>query len=412
MVQHIYNFLIYVAWFGIRVASLTSPKLKLFVSGRKDLFKTLQSKIKSADKTIWIHVASLGEFEQGLPVLQAIKSTYSDHKLVLTFFSPSGYEVKKNTPAADVVCYLPFDTRANADRFLKIVQPELALLVKYEIWPNYLEGLRKRAVPTLLISALFSEHQVYFKPWGGYMRNKLGAFSHFFVQDQNSKKLLSTIGFDNATVSGDTRFDRVAEILKRDNTLDFMEAFCTDAPCFVAGSTWPEDEALLVDFINSSDKTVKYVIAPHDIKEAHIQKLISSIEKSTVRYSEIGQKDVSQYEVLVIDTIGLLTKIYSYASFAYVGGGFATGLHNTLEPAAFGIPVIIGPAYKGFKEAEELVDQGGIISVGSAKEFFNVANHFLMDTDSVLKTGQINSLYIKENVGATETIVRHIKTLL
>ena len=408
----IYNFLTYVAWLGIKLATVASPKLKLFVSGRKNVLKTLEAKINDHDKIIWVHVASLGEFEQGLPVMQAIRSQYRDHKLLLTFFSPSGYEVKKETPVADLVCYLPFDTRANANRFLDTVQPELALFVKYEIWPNYLDGLQKRQIPTLLISALFSERQIYFKPWGGYMREKLSAFSHFFVQDENSQKLLSTIGFNNATVSGDTRFDRVSEILKRDNTLNFMESFCKQATCFVAGSTWPEDETILVEFINSSDKPVKYVIAPHDIKEVHIQKLISSLEKSAVRYSEVGQKDISQFEVLVIDTIGLLTKIYSYARIAYVGGGFATGLHNTLEPAAFGIPVIIGPRFKGFKEAEELVDQGGIISIESKEEFAQVADHFLSDTDSVRSTGQINSNYIKENIGATDAIVQHIQTLL
>lgn len=408
----IYNFLTYVAWFGIRVASMASPKLKLFVSGRKNVLKTLEAEIHDDDKVIWVHVASLGEFEQGLPVMQAIKSHYRDHKLVLTFFSPSGYEVKKDTPVADVVCYLPFDTRANANHFLKTVHPALALFVKYEIWPNYLDCLQEREIPTLLISALFSERQIYFKPWGGYMRKKLKTFSHFFVQDEKSKKLLSTIGFNNTTVSGDTRFDRVAEILERDNTLSFMDSFCNRTPCFVAGSTWPEDEAILAKFINTSDKVVKYVIAPHDIKEAHIQKLISSLEKRTVRYSEIGQNDVSQFEVLVIDTIGLLTKIYSYANTAYVGGGFATGLHNTLEPAAFGIPVIIGPNFKGFKEAEELVDLGGIISIGSFEEFAHVVNHFFTDTGSTLKTGQINSEYIKENIGATETIVKHVRALL
>ncbi|UJH68454.1 3-deoxy-D-manno-octulosonic acid transferase [Allomuricauda sp. SCSIO 65647] len=408
----LYNMLAHVAWFFVKVASPFNTKLNLFVSGRKKVFKSLRSKIESTDKTIWVHVASLGEFEQGRPLMETLKTHYPEHKLVLTFFSPSGYEVKKSTQIANIVTYLPFDTLSNAVRFLDILHPELALFVKYEVWPNYLQQLHRRKVPTLLISALFSKRQIYFKPWGAFMRKSLNNFSHFFVQDENSKKMLTSIGMQNVTISGDTRFDRVAKILKRNNALDFMDAFCGDALCLVAGSTWPEDEVILVDFINNSQKPVKYVIAPHDIKPTHIGKLKSSLTKRTICYSELGEVDITQFNVLIIDTIGLLTKIYSYAHMTYVGGGFATGLHNTLEPAVFGIPVIIGPHYKGFKEAEELVDRGGIVSIDSKDEFAHVTNHFISDFDSVLKTGKINSEYISENIGATETIMKHIKTLL
>ena len=369
LLRSIYSVLIFVSWLVLKIIAALNPKIKLFVSGRKKTLPQLKANILASDNVVWMHVASLGEFEQGLPILESLKRTYPDYKIVLSFFSPSGFEVKKNTNAADQVVYLPMDTMGNARRFMDIVHPSLAIFVKYEIWPNYLSELNKRKIPTLLVSAIFSKRQVFFKPYGGFMRNALKSFSHFFVQDETSKKLLNSIGFENVTVSGDTRFDRVFEILEQNNELSFMNNFKGESICLVSGSTWPEDEKILIDYINSVKSSVKFVIAPHEIKPTHIEGIIDALNKKTVCYSKMDDSNLEDFEVLVIDTIGLLTKVYSYANIAYVGGAFATGLHNTLEPAVYGIPVIIGPNYKGFKEAEELVAKKGILSISGPEEF-------------------------------------------
>mgnify|MGYP000497976246 FL=1 len=410
--RFIYNFLVLLVGNILKVVALFQPKIQLFVSGRKNTFPELEAKLSPDKKNIWMHVASLGEFEQGLPILERLRKQFPDHRLILTFFSPSGYEVKKNTSAADVVVYLPMDAISYAKRFLNLVQPEFALFVKYEIWPNYLKELKQRNIPTFLVSALFSKRQIYFKPYGGFMRRSLTTFSHFFVQDNSSKALLQSIGFENCTVSGDTRLDRVSEILKRDNQLDFMTEFKNNHPCLVAGSTWPEDEELLIPYINRSDSNFKFVIAPHEIKEAHISKILAAMQKKTICYSEMDNKNLKDYDVLVVDTIGLLTKIYSYADMAYVGGGFATGLHNTMEPAVFGVPIIIGPKYHGFKEAEDLVANGGILSVSNQTEFYKVMDTFITDAQQREQVGAINANYINTNVGAADRIIESISKYL
>ncbi len=411
-VRFVYNFLITLSWIVLRIIAIFSTKMKLFVSGRMGVFKQLSTKTSKDDRFIWMHVASLGEYEQGLPILEKIKSDYPSHKIALTFFSPSGYEVKKNTPIADIVVYLPMDTISNTKKFLDMVKPELAIFIKYEIWPNYLYELRQRNIPTVLVSAIFSNRQIFFKPFGGFMRNSLKTFSHFFVQDKNSKDLLSSIDFKNVTVSGDTRFDRVLEILQRDNYLDFMSEFKKDNHCLVAGSTWPQDEEILVNWINISSEQLKYVIAPHTIKEIHVERLKSSISKKSICFSKIKGEDLSNFDVIVIDTIGLLTKIYSYADIAYVGGAFETGLHNTLEPAVYGIPVVIGPKYNGFKEAEDLVEEKGIQVIANNKEFNELMKRFINDSDFRESTGKINSKYISKNIGATEQVMTYIESVL
>jgi len=409
--QTLYSLLILITSALLRIAALFNQKLGLFVSGRKKVFETLKDAISKSDQTIWMHVASLGEYEQGLPLLKKIKSDLPGHKILLTFFSPSGYEVRKHSPYADVITYLPLDTHGNAQRFIRITNPKLAIFIKYEIWPNYLGFLKQSGVPVVLVSAIFSKRQIFFKPWGGLMRNTLKAFTHFFVQDDNSKKLLNGLHFQNVTVIGDTRFDRVAEILDGDTTLDFMEEFTKNEICLVAGSTWPEDETLLVPFINTQKRPLKYVIAPHNIKATHIQKLVDCIDKKVILYSQLNTLDPKEYDVLVVDTIGMLTKIYSYAHIAYVGGGFATGLHNTLEPAVFGIPVVIGPDYHGFKEARELVKAGGIVSIANQNEFNQVVQTFLEDVDFAQKTGAINASFILASKGAADKVMRHIKDI-
>jgi len=392
--------------------ALFHPKIKLFVQGRRQTYSILKNKIRKENKTIWVHAASLGEFEQGLPIIERLKSTYPNYQLLVTFFSPSGFEVKKNSDVVDAVVYLPLDTRKNAKRFVEMVNPALAIFVKYEIWPNYLKELKEKQVPILLISAMFRKEQVFFKWYGGIMRKALGTFTHFFVQDNTSVTLLESIKLTNITISGDTRFDRVAEILERNNKLSFMESFKANKICFVAGSTWPDDEELIVKFINETQKQLKFVLAPHNIKAEHIQSLKKSISKKVLLYSEIGKNDTSSSEVIIINTVGLLTKVYSYADIAYVGGAFATGLHNTLEPAVFGIPILIGPEYKGFNEAEKLVAKKGILVTKNYDEFTTTLDDLLDNPDHIKNTGIINSNFVKENIGASVQIMAHIRRLL
>lgn len=410
--QRLYSFLVYISWYFLQLIAHFKPKIKLFVSGRKKAFAQLKKALKPEDRVIWMHVASLGEFEQGLPILKQLKKHYPKHKLLLTFFSPSGYEVKKNSDAAHIISYLPIDTISNAKRFVAITRPKLALFVKYEIWPNYINELHKAEIPTLLISAIFSKKQVYFKWYGGFMRKILQNFQHLFVQDKTSKHLLNSHGYKAVSISGDTRFDRVSEILQRDNKLQFMEQFKARSKCFVVGSSWPEDEKIIIDFINTSNKKIKYVIAPHNIKKEHINNLKKAITKKTTCYTEIQNSHLDDFEVLIIDTIGLLTKIYSYADIAYVGGGFKTGLHNTLEPAVFGIPILIGPNYSGFKEAEEMVGNGGLLPINSKLEFTTTLSNLLDDEATLLEKGKLNAKYVAKNTGATSLIMTKIEDIL
>jgi len=385
--------------------------MKLFIDGRKETFSILEKSISKEDEVIWMHVASLGEFEQGLPIIEKLRVEKPSYKILVTFFSPSGYEVKKNTSAADVVVYLPLDTKVNVKRFLDTTHPKLAIFVKYEIWPNYLMEIESRKIPAVLISAIFKKEQIYFKWYGNFIRKSLGAFDHIFVQDEKSKKLLSSIEIKNTTVNGDTRLDRVSEILERDNTLPIIEAFKNDNICLVAGSTWSEDEVILLDFINNSPKKIKYILAPHKIEKDKILGLAGSISKKTILFSNSQLATIKNYDVLIIDNIGMLTKVYNYAEIAYVGGGFSTGLHNTLEPAVFGIPVIIGPNYEGFKEAEELVAQKGILSIHDSWSLSETLKRFLDDPELLRITGNINASYITKNKGASIQIMEHIRTL-
>ncbi len=407
----IYDLVVRISWFFLQLIASFNGKIKLFVVGRKQALKHLETQLAPSDKTIWIHAASLGEFEQGLPIIEQLKQAYPAHKILVTFFSPSGYEVKKNTPMADVVTYLPMDTQKNVSHFLSIVRPDLALFIKYEIWPNYLKMLKEKSIPTVLISALFKNNQIYFQWYGGFMRKALSAFTHIFVQNESSQTLLKSIQHTNTTVSGDTRLDRVSEILERDNTLGFMETFKKERLCFVAGSTWPEDEAILVDYINHAPKQLCYVFAPHTIKADKILGLTGALNKRTVLYSKLASTP-GDFDVLIIDHIGLLTKIYSYADFAYVGGGFATGLHNTMEPAVFGVPVITGPNYKGFKEAEDLVAKKGILPVTDTFAFSELMKRLLENPELCQKTGEINAQYIAQNKGASIQIMQYLRTLL
>ncbi|OXB23437.1 3-deoxy-D-manno-octulosonic acid transferase [Flavobacterium tructae] len=402
----LYNLVISIAGFFLKIVALFSPKIKLFVEGRKNVFTILEEKIKPSDKTIWFHSASLGEYEQGLPVIEKIKEKYPAHKIIVTFFSPSGYEVRKNNTTADVTLYLPLDTKSNAKKFLKLAHPELAFFIKYEFWLNYLNELEKSQTPTYLISGIFRDNQMFFKWYGGFYRKALKAFTYFFVQNENSKEKIKSIGFDNVIVSGDTRFDRVNAILERDNTLDFIEKFKNNTPTIIIGSSWPKDEVLLAEYINQASEDVKFIIAPHNIKSDQIASLKAQITKSTILFSEKENTDLSNYNVFIIDTIGLLTKIYSYGTIAYVGGGFGNpGIHNILEPATFGIPIVIGPNYSNFAEAVELVALKGCLVISNNQELKQNLDRLLQDKEFLEEKSQICKSYIQNNKGATNSIM-------
>ena len=405
----LYNIITLLAAQLLKIVALFSPKMKLFVDGRKSVFQTLADKIQSSDKTIWFHAASLGEYEQGLPVIEAIKQQFPNHKIVVTFFSPSGYEVRKNNAVANVTIYLPLDTISNAKQFIELVHPEMAFFIKYEYWPNYLNELKKQQIKTYLISGILRENQAFFKWYGGFYRNALKTFDYFFVQNESSKTLLQSIGFNNVKVSGDTRFDRVVSILERDNSLDFIEQFKNNKTTIVIGSSWPKDEALLVNYINQSSDDVKFIIAPHNIKSEQIQELKNAITKKTILFSEKDNVDLSNSNVFIIDTIGILTKIYSYSDIAYVGGGFGNpGVHNILEPATFRVPVVIGPNYSHFAEATALVNMEGCISIQNQTQLNEAFDLLLQNEDERLEKGHICSTFVQMNKGATQTIMHHI----
>lgn len=403
----LYNLAVSIAAFFLKIVALFSPKIKLFVEGRKNVFSILEEKIKPGDKTIWFHSASLGEYEQGLPIIEKIKEKYPSHKIIVTFFSPSGYEVRKNNNIADITIYLPLDTKSNAKKFLKLVHPEFAFFIKYEFWLNYLHELEKSKTPTYLISGIFRDSQMFFKWYGGFYRKALKAFTYFFVQNESSKQKIEAIGFKNVIVSGDTRFDRVAAILERDNTLDFIENFKNNQQTIVIGSSWPKDEILISEYINQAPDNVKFIIAPHNIKADQIANLKSKITKPTVLFSEKDNKDLSQYNVFIIDTIGILTKIYSYGTIAYVGGGFGNpGIHNILEPAAFGMPIIIGPNYSNFAEAVSLVGLQGCMSISTFSELKEILDRLLNDKNLLAQKSNISRSFIQDNKGATDTIMK------
>lgn len=380
------------------------------VVGRVKTFEILEKSIQSDDKTFWFHCASLGEYEQGLPVFKELRKLYPNHKIVLTFFSPSGYEIRKNTEVADLVVYLPLDTKANAKRFLDLVHPELTIFVKYDIWPNYLLELKKRKLKAILISALFREQQSYFNWYGGLMRKVLTSFEHIFVQDESSQKLLKSINFNNVTVAGDTRFDRVSQQLEQDNHLSFIEEFKANDLCVVIGSSWPEDEELLLPFINEhASNDVKYIIAPHNMKANQIQDIISKLKVKTVLFSEKEGIHLEDYKVFIIDTIGLLSKIYSYADVAYVGGAMgSTGLHNILEPAVFGVPIIIGKNHDKFPEAKRMMEEAGVVSIKNYDELNDQLSVFIDSEEKRSEFGQLNRQFITSHKGAVVRILDHL----
>ena len=405
----IYNLLAVFSEFLLKIIALFNPKIKLFVDGQASSFGILKAKIKAYDKMIWFHAASLGEYEQGLPLMEKIRSKYPNHLIVLTFFSPSGYEIRKNNGVADVTVYLPLDTKSNVKQFMELVRPEMVFFIKYEYWPNYLNALKISEIPTYLVSGIFRENQAFFKWYGGFYRKGLDAFEHFFVQNSSSKELALMLGKSNVTVSGDTRFDRVAAILERDNGLDYILEFKNNTLTIVAGSSWPKDESLLVDFINSTSVPLKFIIAPHNIQPDQILELKNSITKKCVLFSENSSTSLAEFDVFIIDVVGILTKIYSYADIAYVGGGFGNpGVHNILEPATFGVPIIIGPNFSHFAEATALVNMGGCVSISDKESLFDILEILINNEDIRNEKGHICSTFVEMNKGATAIVMNYI----
>jgi 3-deoxy-D-manno-octulosonic-acid transferase len=405
----LYKAVIFIYSLLIRLYSVFNEKAKLFVTGRKNWEQNLTSKIDSKSKYIWFHCSSLGEFEQGRPVIEELKQQFPAYKIVLTFFSPSGYEIRKNYPLADIVAYLPMDTKSNAQTLLDIVKPEKAFFVKYEFWYFYISELKRKNIPLYIVSAIFRENQQFFKntPWGLWYRKILFKVDHLFVQNEISGKLLKSIGLSNFTVTGDTRFDRVAAIARDSKKLPIVEKFKGNSLLIVAGSTWKPDEELLAAFINQS-VGIKFIIAAHEVSAANINRIHQLLKKPAISFSKVSESEIDKYDVLIIDSVGLLSSLYRYGNIAYIGGGFGVGIHNILEAATFGLPVIFGPNYKRFKEAVDLISEGGAFSISKTEELRQTLNTLINDEKERQKASQICNFYVAKNVGSTTQIIKKV----
>ncbi len=398
---HLFKFL-------LTLVSPFNKKAKLWLQGRKGIFKHIQSKLGKNEQRVWIHAASLGEFEQGRPIIEAIKNRFPEKKIVLTFFSPSGYEIQKDYKFADYVFYLPLDLKRNAKKFIELVRPEYVIFIKYEFWRNFLHVLKHQNISTYLVSAIFRKDQVFFRWYGGWYRKMLHSFNHFFVQNQESKELLTILGYDNVTISGDTRFDRVATIAEKAKSFPLIEQFCNNQTTLILGSSWKTDEEVLFDFMNNPKNEVKIIIAPHEIHESNIERIISKLTKKVQRYSKADETNVKDAAILIIDNIGMLSSIYQYGDVAYIGGGFGSGIHNILEAATFGLPVLFGPNYHKFKEAVDLIKLGGAFEV---KDKVAVNQHLikLLSNKEYLATkSKICREYVENQKGATTAIVKYL----
>lgn len=401
----LYNIAIQLYSLIIRILSPFNAKASFFIKGRRDIFARIEKKIDPTTPRIWFHFASLGEFEQGRPVLEKLKEEYPDKKIVITFFSPSGYEIRKNYAHAEGIFYLPLDTASNAKRFIAAINPELAIFTKYEYWYHYFKELHQKGIPLFIISGIFRPDQIFFKPYGSFHRKILTYVTHFFVQNEESIQLLASLNIPNVTLSGDTRFDRVAQNARLARKLNLIEKFCEDAPVFIAGSTWPEDERLIA-LLSVKNPGWKFIIAPHEIGVTHINDITELFTKA-VRYSTFAtakEPEYSEYQVLIIDNIGMLSALYAYGQIAYIGGGFGAGIHNTLEAAAFGIPVIFGPKYAKFQEAKDLIKLGAAKSISNQNEL-ETAFLTLAKTPDI---GDIAKNYVTSKTGSTDQIIQHL----
>ena len=423
----IYNIVIYFVLFGIAIASLFNEKVRKMWRGEREAFKILKQKVDPHAKYVWFHAASLGEFEQGRPLMERIRKEHPQYKILLTFFSPSGYEVRKNYEGADIICYMPIDTRLNAIRFLRLVRPVMAFFIKYEFWSNFLHILKHRGVPTYSVSSIFREDQVFFKWYGKSYANVLKCFTRFFVQNEESKRLLEGIGIKEVDVVGDTRFDRVLQIKDAAKDLPICEAFRKgsvsasaeassaealpkeDYKVFVAGSSWPPDEEIFLRFFNEH-KDWRLLVAPHVIGEDHLKLILSLIKgKKVVRYTQTSPEEAAEADVLIIDCFGLLSSMYRYGDVAYVGGGFGVGIHNTLEAAVWNMPVIFGPNNKKFQEAQGLLKSGGGFEIHNFEEFEGLMNSLMNDEAFLKSSGEKAGAFVASLSGATDKVLSKVK---
>ena len=393
---------------GIRLAAPWHGKARLWSEGRRNIFKRMEAAVRPSDRIVWVHAASLGEFEQARPIIERLRAEYPEYKILLTFFSPSGYEIRKNYEGADYVFYLPADTPSNARRFLDIVHPEIAIFIKYEFWINLLTELRRRKVRSYIVSAIFRRNSVFFRPYGTMWRQALETFDTLFVQNTESKKLLAEIGFDNVVVAGDTRFDRVAQIAAAAQRVETIERFRGDVRLFVAGSTWGPDEEILLPLVNANPE-VKFVIAPHGMDEGRIARLMREVKGGAVRYTQCDAATrFDDVQVLILDTMGILSSVYGSATWAYIGGGFGVGIHNTLEAATFGLPIAFGPNYSKFKEARDMVSLGCAASVHTADELAAWFAPLRDDEEALHRASRTAKDYTARNQGATGIILHSI----
>lgn len=404
-----YNIAIYLYAFVVRVISPFHKKARKMIAGHKNTYRKLRQEVDPNAKYIWIHAASLGEFEQGRPIIEEIKSKHPNYKVLLTFFSPSGYEVRKDYPLADIVCYLPFDKKRNVKKFIKLIKPQMAIFIKYEFWNNFVSHLYKMNIPIYMVSAIFRPSQIFFKWYGGGMRKLLKKYTCICVQDDNSKELLEQIGITNVKVCGDTRFDRVTDIRNQAKNIELIEAFANKASSekeviMVAGSSWPKDEDILIPYFNIT-ADLKLIIAPHEISEAHIKYIETSLQRPHIRFSQATADNINQYDCIIIDSIGLLSSIYRYGQIAYIGGGFGVGIHNVLEAAVYSMPVIFGTNFKKFREAQQLIEQGGGYSISDYQSFRGLMDEFL-EFDDILKTAGNNAgEFVASNTGVVKRII-------
>jgi 3-deoxy-D-manno-octulosonic-acid transferase len=388
----------------IFTASFFNKKAKLWIEGRKNIFEKIKGIDFSNSTNIWFHVSSLGEFEQGRPLIEEIKQKYPTLKIILTFFSPSGYEIRKNYQLADYIFYLPIDTKKNAKKFIKLINPKFVFWIKYDFWYNYLNQLSKQNVPIYLLSAIFRKNQIFFKKYGKWYKKILFFFDKIFVQNQSSFDILEENGIHNQIVAGDTRLDRVFEISQTAKSFEIVEIFKDDKLTIICGSTWEEDEKIISAFINNSDEYLKFIIAPHEIHNEHINKIINLLDKKYILYSQAKILNLKDIQVLIIDNIGMLSSLYKYADITYIGGGFGTGIHNTLEPAIWGLPIIFGPKYHKFQEAVDLINLNAAFSISNNLDFEKILNKLINENNYRNECGEISKNYILNNKGATKLI--------
>ena len=403
----LYNLGIVIYTILIRLVSPFYPKARQWSEGRRGMIERMGVDLATAERVVWIHVSSLGDFEQGRPLVDYVKQNYPDYKILLTFFSPAGYEVRKNYPNADYVYYIPADTRREVCRFLDVVRPKVVIFVKYEFWLNMLVELRKRNIRTFIVSSIFRKNSIFFNPLGGIWRKALRSFRTIFVQDEASKALLAEIGVTNVVVAGDTRFDRVIAIAESAERVDAVEQFRGDSRLFVAGSTWGRDEDILLPLINENPD-IKFVIAPHEMDEARIERLLREVKGGAVRYTQLSHSEFAEKQVLVLDTMGLLSRVYGSADWAYVGGGFGAGIHNTLEAVVYGLPVAFGPKYRKFKEACDLISLGVGKSVTDSAELKMWFNSLRDDSNQLARIAEVAKDYTLKQRGVTERLVKMI----